>query len=90
MSPRTRNDDFYAIVDAAGIIFAKDVPREKAVRIYSALHGAEWALQIRAPQELANGRDGAAFGFATARLSRADMVALRDAIDGFLQDDEES
>jgi hypothetical protein len=39
-----------------------------------------WGLQIRGPEELANGREGKAFVVAHADLSRGELLELRDAI----------
>lgn len=48
-----------------------------------------WALQVRAPITLANGREGNDFVIATATLNRDDLLALRGAIDASLAEAED-
>lgn len=57
---------------------------ERAIRLFCDQAGRMWALQVRAPITLANGREGKDFMIATAKLDREDLVALRDAIDAML------
>ena len=55
--------------------------REKAIRLYCDQAGTTWALQVRGPIRLANGREGKDFIIAAAKMSREDLQALRAAID---------
>jgi len=59
----------------------KNVDRVAAIRFYCATHGQAWNLQVCGPERLSNGREGKSFMVATARLSREDLLALREAID---------
>lgn len=64
----------------------RDVPRERALRLYCTQYGALWSLQIRTPVRLDNGRDGQDFIISTASLDRDSLAALRDACDRMLKD----
>ena len=63
-----------------------NVPRESGVRLYCESANTTWSLQTRSPMTLRNGREGKDFLVSTAYLGREQMVALRDAINFFLQD----
>lgn len=63
-----------------------NVDRESAVRAYCEQWESCWAVQVRGPVLLSNGREGKDFIVATAMLERKQMVALRDSIDRFLAD----
>ncbi|MFA4971482.1 MAG: hypothetical protein WC683_02635 [bacterium] len=80
-------DEFYRPINYAEVASNRDAQREKAIRLYSTQHGAAWNLQIRSPLTKSNGQDGAVFMIATASLNRAEMMALAEAIDGFLTDE---
>lgn len=65
------------------------VDRESGVRAYCEQWKSAWALQVRGPMRLRNGREGKDFVVATAMLDREQMQALRDAIDRFLADEDQ-
>jgi hypothetical protein len=64
------------------------VERESGIRAYCEQWKSIWALQVRGPMRLRNGREGKDFIVATAFLDREEMRALRDAIDLLLADDD--
>lgn len=74
---------FYACSDLVRIFKINGVDRERAVRFYCEMSDAAWALQLRAPMSLGgnHGPEGKDFVIAHATLDRAELVALRDAID---------
>ena len=75
------SNEFYRLTTLrTGAKIVKDVPREKAIRLYCEMHGQAWNLQIRGPQILDNYEEGKAFMVSSAILTRADLEALRDAI----------
>ena len=61
-----------------------------AVRLYctSVYEGGVWSLQVRTRMKRADGRPGAKSIAAIASLSVADMIALREAIDVLLSEQE--
>jgi hypothetical protein len=75
--------ELYRPIEHAEIRSVKDVPRETAIRLYctQSYEGGRWSLQVRAPETLANGREGMKFIIACASLDRDAMAALRDAIE---------
>jgi len=64
------------------------VERESGVRLYCEQADGLWALQTRSPMKLRSGKEGRDFIVSTALLYREEMVALRDAIDILLRDEE--
>lgn len=62
--------------------------REAGVRAYCTQSGSEWALQLRAPRQLANGKEGKDFLIVTASLDKVEMRELRDALTRLLVEDE--
>lgn len=56
------------------------------LRLYCTSADEAWSLQVRGPLKRADGRDGADFVIACARMRREDMIALRDAIDRQLEE----
>ncbi len=63
--------------------------RERGIRLYCETSATTWNLQVRGPQTLAKGGEGP-FIVATAPMSRAQMIGLRDAIDAFLAEADET
>jgi hypothetical protein len=76
--------DFYQPVKYGSITKVKDVPRVRAIRLYCEQAGGSWGLQIRAPLNLQNRKEGKDFIVAHATLHREDLEALRDAINEHL------
>lgn len=74
------SNDMYKKIAHADIQSCKDVPREKAIRLYCTQNDQAWCLQVRAPERLANQQEGKSFYIASAGLYRSEMIALRDAI----------
>jgi hypothetical protein len=64
-----------------------DVERESAIRMYCSQSGTTWTLQVRGPfrHHGGHGDEGKDFIVASASLSRADLLALRRAIDAELK-----
>ena len=64
----------------------RDEGREPhAIRIFCEHSGTAWLLQVRGPERVRNHYDvGKNDYIANAKLSRADMLALRDAINTLL------
>ena len=78
--------DFVRPIRDLNIRKVKDVPRDKAIRVYPEFTGGtnhaewRWNLQIRGPEQLANFQEGSAFIVAAASCSADDLRALRAAI----------
>lgn len=76
-------DEYNKPHDRIRMTKAKDVPRERSIRIFRSAPG-EWTVQLRAPIGLGfggYGGDGKDFIIAAADCSIEDLRAFRDAID---------
>jgi len=88
LRPTRKPDDLRRTIECVEIRAAKIADdRARMVRLYCsaspATHGEEgarYALQLRAPRTLVNGREGRDMFIASASLSVADARALRDAL----------
>ena len=80
--------DFYRKVFRAGSHVVKDVAREPAIRAYKDSPDC-WTLQVRGPQMLGMGyTEGKAMMVASAKLLRDDLVALRDALNALIAEED--
>lgn len=82
--------DFFRSIRRTDIRKVKNVGRLDAIRLYSEQRGITWNLQVRGPARVGGGREGADFIVANAPCDAEDLRALRDAIDVFLADIDET
>ncbi len=78
--------EFFKPIDHVTASKVNDVPRTRAIRLYCYQSGSAWNLQVRGPLSLVDNREGKDFIVATANLKKADLLALRAAIDEALSD----